>query len=406
MCIRDSPEPGDHAARPAGRDAGLRPRRSARDLERRRLLLAGPAPGRHEPPGHEPGLAARRGGGAAPPRPARRGRPPGDAGHRGREPHAFLAGVGPVRLSLQPRLRAVPADPGRARDGAAPGRPRTWRYLGRRARRRPARGLRGSAGLGHRLGPDPRLVSVGGPPELAERRPSADAPSDRRSSGRWDAAWRAATPALVGVVAFAIARSTLLPGLALWDTGEFQIVAPVLGTAHPTGYPSYVLLGWIANALPAPFGELRIRDPAEQDVAGVPRGMGRAEHGRHDLELAGVPQAQAGEQRGAGDRERDDSHERRGRGPPGGVPAAGRPAIRGRVGGGPMLGWPGRAGAAHQPRVRAQAIPQACTATEATIRPATSTPPQAAPRPRPARSRSVPSATGTSRNGAKSRLKR
>ena len=66
-------------------------------------------------------------------------------------------------------------------------------------------------------------------------------------------------PALVGVVAFAAARSTMLPGLGLWDTGEFQTVAPVLGTAHPTGYPSYVLLGWIANALLAPFGEPALR---------------------------------------------------------------------------------------------------------------------------------------------------
>ena len=97
------------------------------------------------------------------------------------------------------------------------------------------------------------------PPGPAEHWPSANAPSDRRSSGRWDAAWRAATPALMGVIAFAIARSTLLPGLGLWDTGEFQTVAPVLGTAHPTGYPSYVLLGWIANALLAPFGEPALR---------------------------------------------------------------------------------------------------------------------------------------------------
>ena len=83
--------------------------------------------------------------------------------------------------------------------------------------------------------------------------------SDRRSSARWNAFWQVGAPALVGVVAFAIARSTLLPGLGLWDTGEFQTVAPVLGTAHPTGYPSYVLLGWIANALLAPFGEPALR---------------------------------------------------------------------------------------------------------------------------------------------------
>jgi len=68
-----------------------------------------------------------------------------------------------------------------------------------------------------------------------------------------------AAPALVGMAAFALARSTLLPGLGLWDTGEFQVVGPVLGTAHPTGYPSYVLLGWLASLLLAPAGEPALR---------------------------------------------------------------------------------------------------------------------------------------------------
>lgn len=68
-----------------------------------------------------------------------------------------------------------------------------------------------------------------------------------------------AAPVLAGVVALALARSTLLPGLGLWDTGEFQVVAPVLGTAHPTGYPSYLLLGWLASLLLAPFGEPALR---------------------------------------------------------------------------------------------------------------------------------------------------
>ena len=96
-------------------------------------------------------------------------------------------------------------------------------------------------------------------PGRAEHQTPPDVSSYRRWSGRGNAAWRAGTPVLVGVVAFAIARSTLLPGLGLWDTGEFQTVAPVLGTAHPTGYPSYVLLGWIANALLAPFGDPALR---------------------------------------------------------------------------------------------------------------------------------------------------
>jgi hypothetical protein len=69
----------------------------------------------------------------------------------------------------------------------------------------------------------------------------------------------AAAPALVGLVAFALARSVLLPGQGFWDTGEFQSVPPVLGTAHPTGYPSYVILGWLATLALTPIGEAALR---------------------------------------------------------------------------------------------------------------------------------------------------
>ena len=63
----------------------------------------------------------------------------------------------------------------------------------------------------------------------------------------------------MGVVAFGLARSVLLPGQGFWDTGEFQAVPPVLGTAHPTGYPSYVILGWLATLALAPAGEAALR---------------------------------------------------------------------------------------------------------------------------------------------------
>ena len=66
-------------------------------------------------------------------------------------------------------------------------------------------------------------------------------------------------PLVVGAVAVVAAWSAMLPGLAFWDTGEFQAVAPLLGTAHPTGYPTYVLLGWLANLVLAPFGEPAFR---------------------------------------------------------------------------------------------------------------------------------------------------
>jgi transmembrane protein TMEM260 (protein O-mannosyltransferase) len=66
-------------------------------------------------------------------------------------------------------------------------------------------------------------------------------------------------PLVVGSVAVVAAVSAMLPGLAFWDTAEFQAVAPLLGTAHPTGYPTYVILGWVANTLLAPFGEPAFR---------------------------------------------------------------------------------------------------------------------------------------------------
>jgi hypothetical protein len=64
---------------------------------------------------------------------------------------------------------------------------------------------------------------------------------------------------LVGIVAFVAARLAMRPGLGFWDTGELQAVAPLLGTAHPTGFPTYVLLGWLANVLLTPFGEPAMR---------------------------------------------------------------------------------------------------------------------------------------------------
>ncbi len=70
---------------------------------------------------------------------------------------------------------------------------------------------------------------------------------------------RPLVPVLVGLIAFGLARRAMLPGQALWDTGEFQFVGPLMGTAHPTGYPAYVMLGWAASALLAPLGDPAFR---------------------------------------------------------------------------------------------------------------------------------------------------
>jgi hypothetical protein len=65
--------------------------------------------------------------------------------------------------------------------------------------------------------------------------------------------------AIVGVGAFVAARLALQPGVGFWDTAELQVVAPLLGTAHPTGFPTYVILGWLVNIVLTPFGEPAFR---------------------------------------------------------------------------------------------------------------------------------------------------
>jgi hypothetical protein len=47
---------------------------------------------------------------------------------------------------------------------------------------------------------------------------------------------------------------TLLPDVGTWDTAESQAIGPVLGIAHPTGFPTYTLLAWLASVVLQPFG--------------------------------------------------------------------------------------------------------------------------------------------------------
>lgn len=63
----------------------------------------------------------------------------------------------------------------------------------------------------------------------------------------------------VGAVALGLSLWRLMPGVGFWDTAEFQMVLPVLGTAHPTGYPTYVVVGWLASLLLQPLGEPALR---------------------------------------------------------------------------------------------------------------------------------------------------
>jgi hypothetical protein len=66
-------------------------------------------------------------------------------------------------------------------------------------------------------------------------------------------------PAVVVLAVIVLAGPGLMPDVGYWDTGEFQTVAPILGTAHPTGYPTYVILGFLVNLLLTPLGEPAFR---------------------------------------------------------------------------------------------------------------------------------------------------
>jgi hypothetical protein len=66
-------------------------------------------------------------------------------------------------------------------------------------------------------------------------------------------------PVVVAAIVVANGWSGVMPGVGFWDTGEFQTVLPILGTAHPTGYPTYVLLGFLGSILLAPIGEPAFR---------------------------------------------------------------------------------------------------------------------------------------------------
>ena len=68
---------------------------------------------------------------------------------------------------------------------------------------------------------------------------------------------RYGAPVSVAVLALLLYVRTMLPGLAFDDWGEMQTVPHVLGVAHPTGYPTYVLVAWAFELLP--IGDVAFR---------------------------------------------------------------------------------------------------------------------------------------------------
>jgi Protein of unknown function (DUF2723) len=65
------------------------------------------------------------------------------------------------------------------------------------------------------------------------------------------------TAAAVALLALGIYLRTMLPSTAFWDTGEAQTVPYTLSIFHPTGFPTYTLVGWLWSHLP--IGEVAWR---------------------------------------------------------------------------------------------------------------------------------------------------
>jgi hypothetical protein len=65
-----------------------------------------------------------------------------------------------------------------------------------------------------------------------------------------DFRWRWVGPLLVAAGLAPVYLLTMSSAVGAADTFEFQVVAPQLGIAHPTGYPLYLLLGKLFSLLP------------------------------------------------------------------------------------------------------------------------------------------------------------
>ena len=62
--------------------------------------------------------------------------------------------------------------------------------------------------------------------------------------------WRRLGPMFVAAALLPVYLLTMSSAVGQADTFEFQVVAPQLGIAHPTGYPLYLLLGKLFSLLP------------------------------------------------------------------------------------------------------------------------------------------------------------
>jgi 4-amino-4-deoxy-L-arabinose transferase-like glycosyltransferase len=73
-----------------------------------------------------------------------------------------------------------------------------------------------------------------------------DAEARQAAPDRLTPILEATTVTLVALAAF---TWRLLPDVGFWDTAIFQAAPPTLGLTHPTGYPTFNLLGWLWTSL-------------------------------------------------------------------------------------------------------------------------------------------------------------
>ena len=81
-------------------------------------------------------------------------------------------------------------------------------------------------------------------------------------AGAWLRSPATATGLVSGAAALALYLWSLAPGLTSADGGDFLIAAYHLGVPHPSGYPLWTMLGWLATRLPVVTGALRARGDA------------------------------------------------------------------------------------------------------------------------------------------------
>ncbi|MEO6991795.1 MAG: DUF2723 domain-containing protein [Candidatus Baltobacteraceae bacterium] len=56
---------------------------------------------------------------------------------------------------------------------------------------------------------------------------------------------RPAAALIVGLVSAAVFVLSVQHDVGFWDTGEMQTIPYILGIGHPTGYPTFILAGWL-----------------------------------------------------------------------------------------------------------------------------------------------------------------